>query len=167
VYQQVRKNGYEPAPLGSRRQPIGCPPNGRSRRLADLARRSLSNVRDPRSPAPLAGWEEKRSPQLEQAAALTHWEIIRRFAGDHEGSSYALSGLAPNGTLPQGSAFRLHPGLNSCAASRLSNLLSAVRIQVLGCIHRARKGNLDKPAACRALKRITTPKCNHMSLTVH
>jgi hypothetical protein len=38
-----------------------------------------------------------------------------------KGSSRALSGLVHMGPVSQGSALRLHPGLNSYAASRLDD----------------------------------------------
>ena len=64
---------------------------------------------------------------------------IRSFS---KGSSYALSGLVHIGPLTQGSALRLHPGLNSCAASRLLNLAAAFSIlghRLFRYIRRSRK----------------------------
>jgi hypothetical protein len=64
---------------------------------------------------------------------------IRSFS---KGCSYALSGLVHTGPLTQGSALRLHPGLNSCAASRLLNLAAAFSIpghRLFRYIRRSRK----------------------------
>ena len=51
---------------------------------------------------------------------------IRSFS---KGCSYALSGLVHIGPLTQGSAFRLHPGLNAYAASRLRHAQAFSRLR--------------------------------------